>query len=47
MTVCCRSRLTTERPMQHISRLESAAEAKNKDIARLEGHLAARTVASI
>jgi hypothetical protein len=32
--------------MQNISRLESTVEAKNKDIARLEGHLAARKLAS-
>jgi len=39
-------RLTTERLMQNISRLEGTVEAKNNDIARLEGLLAARTVAS-
>src|SRR5215471_13219400 len=39
-------RLTTERLMQNISRLEGTVEAKTKDIARLEGLLAARTVAS-
>ena len=39
-------RLTTERLMQNISRLEATVDAKNRDIARLEGLLAARTVAS-
>ena len=39
-------RLTTERLMQNISRLENSVEAKNKDIARLEGLLAAAKVAS-
>jgi hypothetical protein len=34
-------RLTTERLMQNISRLEASVEAKDKDIARLEGLLAA------
>jgi len=38
-------RLTSERLMQNISRLEGTVEAKNKDIARLEGHLAARKLA--
>jgi len=32
--------------MQNISRLEGTVEAKNQDIARLEGLLATRTVAS-
>jgi hypothetical protein len=32
--------------MQNISRLEATVDAKNRDIARLEGLLAARTVAS-
>jgi len=36
----------TERLMQNISRLEGAVEAKDKDIARLRGLLAAREVAS-
>ena len=35
-------RLTTERLMQNISRLEGVNEAKTKDIVRLEGLLAAR-----
>jgi len=39
-------RLTTERLMQNISRLEVVNEAKTKDIVRLEGLLAARKVAS-
>jgi hypothetical protein len=39
-------RLTTERLMQNISRLEGVIEAKTNDIARLEGLLAARKVAS-
>src|SRR5215471_3724726 len=39
-------RLTTERLMQNISRLEGTIEAKSNDIARLEGLLAARTAAS-
>src|ERR1700740_2372159 len=39
-------RLTTERLMQNILRLEASVEAKDKDITRLEGLLAARTVAS-
>jgi hypothetical protein len=39
-------RLTTERLMQNISRLEATVEVKNRDIARLEGLLAARTVAT-
>lgn len=39
-------RLTTERLMQNISRLEGAVEAKDKDIARLQGQLATRSVAS-
>ena len=39
-------RLTTERLMQNISRLEATVDAKNRDIARLEGLLAARTVTS-
>jgi hypothetical protein len=34
-------RLTTERLMQNISRLEATVDAKNRDIARLEGLLAA------
>jgi len=39
-------RLTTERLMQNISRLEGVIEAKTKDIVHLEGQLAARKVAS-
>ena len=39
-------RLTTERLMQNISRLEGIIEANKKDIARLEGLVAARKVAS-
>jgi hypothetical protein len=39
-------RLTTERLMQNISRLEGVVEAKTNDVARLEGLLAARKVAS-
>jgi Cyclic nucleotide-binding domain len=39
-------RLTTERLMQNISRLEGVIEAKTKDIVRLEGLLAACKVAS-
>jgi hypothetical protein len=39
-------RLTTERLMQNISRLEGVIEAKTKDIVRLEDLLAARKVAS-
>jgi hypothetical protein len=39
-------RLTTERLMQNISRLEGVIEAKTNDIVRLEGLLAARKVAS-
>jgi len=39
-------RLTTERLMQNISRLEGAVDARNKDIARLEHLLAARSAAS-
>ena len=39
-------RLTTERLMQNISRLEVVNEAKTKDIVRLEGLLADRKVAS-
>jgi hypothetical protein len=39
-------RLTTERLMQNISRLEGVVEAKTKDIVRLEGLLAAHKVAS-
>jgi Cyclic nucleotide-binding domain len=39
-------RLTTERLMQNISRLESVIDAKTKDVARLEGALAARTAAA-
>ena len=39
-------RLTTERLMQNISRLEGVVEAKTKDIVRLEGLLAACKVAS-
>ena len=37
-------RLTTERLMQNISRLEGVIEAKTKDIVRLEGLLAAQKV---
>jgi hypothetical protein len=36
-------RLTTERLMQNISRLESVIDAKTKDVARLEGLVAAHT----
>src|SRR5215472_5163001 len=36
-------RLTTERLMQNISRLEGVVDAKTKDVARLESVLAART----
>jgi CRP-like cAMP-binding protein len=39
-------RLTTERLMQNISRLEGAIEAKDKDIAHLQGLLAAHSAAS-
>ena len=39
-------RLTTERLMQNISRLEGVIEAKTKDVVRLEGLLAACKVAS-
>jgi hypothetical protein len=39
-------RLTTERLMQNISRLEGAVEAKDKDIANLKGLLAAHNLAS-
>jgi len=39
-------RLTTERLMQNISRLEGVIEAKTNDIVRLEGLLAAHKVAS-
>jgi Cyclic nucleotide-binding domain len=39
-------RLTTERLMQNISRLEGVVEAKTKDIVHLEGQLAAQKVAS-
>jgi hypothetical protein len=39
-------RLTTERLMQNIARLEGTVEAKDKDIARLESLLAAGKVAS-
>ena len=39
-------RLTTERLMQNISRLESVIDAKTKDVARLEDALAARTAAA-
>jgi len=39
-------RLTTQRLMQNISRLEGIIEANKKDIARLEGLVAARKVAS-
>ena len=39
-------RLTTERLMQNISRLEGVIEAKTNDIVRLEGLLAARKIAS-
>jgi Cyclic nucleotide-binding domain len=39
-------RLTTERLMQNISRLEGVVEAKTKDIVRLENLLAAQKVAS-
>jgi Cyclic nucleotide-binding domain len=39
-------RLTTERLMQNISRLEGIVEANKKDIVRLEGLVAARKVAS-
>ena len=39
-------RLTTERLMQNISRLEGVVEAKTKDIVRLEGLLETRTAAS-
>ena len=39
-------RLTTERLMQNISRLEGVVEAKTKDIVRLEGLLATQKVAS-
>src|SRR5262252_5798191 len=38
-------RLTTERLMQNISRLEGAVEAKDKDIANLKGLLAAHNLA--
>jgi hypothetical protein len=39
-------RLTTERLMQNISRLEAVVEAKAKDIVRLEGLIETRTAAS-
>jgi len=39
-------RLTTERLMQNISRLEGVIDAKTNDIARLEGLLETRTAAS-
>jgi hypothetical protein len=39
-------RLTTERLMQNISRLEGVIEAKTKDIVRLEGLIETRTAAS-
>jgi hypothetical protein len=39
-------RLTTERLMQNISRLEGVVEAKTNDIVRLEGLLETRTAAS-
>jgi Cyclic nucleotide-binding domain len=39
-------RLTTERLMQNISRLEGVVEAKAKDIVRLEGLIETRTAAS-
>jgi hypothetical protein len=39
-------RLTTERLMQNISRLEGVIEAKTNDIVRLEGLLETRTAAS-
>jgi hypothetical protein len=39
-------RLTTERLMQNISRLENVIDAKTKDVARLEDALAARTAAA-
>ncbi len=39
-------RLTTERLMQNISRLEGVIEAKTKDIVRLEGLIEIRTAAS-
>ena len=39
-------RLTTERLMQNISRLEGVIEAKTKDIVRLEGLLETRTATS-
>jgi len=39
-------RLTTERLMQNISRLEGVVEAKTKDIVRLEGLIETRTAAS-
>jgi hypothetical protein len=39
-------RLTTERLMQNISRLEGVVEAKTKDIVHLEGQLAAHKVGS-
>jgi len=39
-------RLTTERLMQNISRLEGIVEANKRDISRLEGLVASRKAAS-